>query len=146
MTVETKTTATMRLKVLTPDKPVLDASISAMRVLLPDGWWGILPGHAPMISYIHSGTVHYTINQEERYIALYQGTIEVKRKLHDTTQVSILTAAAEEGSDLATVLSNLNQQAAKLAASAKEANREFNQIRLALERSIQNADIAGFEK
>ncbi len=43
---------TMRLEVFTPDKQVLDTSTQSMNVLLPDGWWGILPGHAPMISYL----------------------------------------------------------------------------------------------
>jgi len=135
--------AMMQLKVLTPDKNVLDSAINTMRVLLPDGWWGILPGHAPMISYIHSGIVHYTIHENKRFIALYRGTIEVKKTPFESTQVLILTAAAEEGNDLVAVQTSLDQQAAKLVASAKEADREFNQIRLALERSIQEADISG---
>jgi F-type H+-transporting ATPase subunit epsilon len=136
-------TASMQLTVRTPDKKVLEANISSMRVLLPDGWWGILPGHAPMLSYLHSGIIHYTIAKEKRYIALYQGTIEVKKVRVEPTQVLILTAAAEEGDDLTAVQANLEQQAAKLAALAQEANREFNQLRLALERSIQEADISG---
>jgi len=134
-------TATMHLEVLTPDKQVLDASINSMRVLLPDGWWGILPGHAPMISFIHSGVAHYRMGEITRYIALYQGTIEVKKKPHDLTQVLILTAASEEGADLAAVQANLEQQAAKLAKQAKEAEMEFNQIRISLEKSLQKADI-----
>lgn len=142
MTDQVKTTS-LQLVVLTPDKKVLDANITAMRVLLPDGWWGILPGHAPMISYIHSGIIHYTIEEKKRYIALYQGTIEVKKTPLEPTQVLILTAAAEEGEDLVSVQASLEQQAEKLAALAQEANREFNQLRLALERSIQEAEITG---
>lgn len=133
----------MQLIVRTPDKKVLGAEISSMRVLLPDGWWGILPGHAPMLSYLRSGIIHYAIENEKRYIALYQGTIEVKKVPGESTQVIILTAAAEEGDSLTTVEANLEQQAAKLAALAREANREFNQLKLALERSIQEADIMG---
>ncbi|HAF48539.1 MAG TPA: hypothetical protein DCL08_04755, partial [Anaerolineaceae bacterium] len=125
-------TATMALQVLTPDKFVLDTSINAMRVLLPDGWWGIMPGHAPMISYIESGIVHYTRGDSKRFIALYQGTIEVKPDPIERTKVLILTSAAEEGDDLEKVQSNLNEQAARLAKLAKEADLEFNQIRLSL--------------
>ena len=51
----------MRLKVLTPDNEILNAETGSMRVLLPDGWWGILPGHAPMISFIHSGVIHLSL-------------------------------------------------------------------------------------
>ena len=139
-------TATMAFQVLTPDKIVMDTTINAMRVLLPDGWWGILPGHAPMISYIHSGTVHYTKDKIRRYVALYQGTIEVKPDPNERTRVLILTAAAEEGEDLKTVQDNLDRQAERLAKLAKEAEMEFNQIRLSLEKSIQEANISDISK
>jgi F-type H+-transporting ATPase subunit epsilon len=131
----------MDLIVLTPDKKVLETSANAMRVLLPDGWLGILPGHSPMISYIDSGIVHYTTEDSTRYIALYQGTIEVQRRLHEPTRVNILTAAAEEGENLAAVKAALEQQAERLLELAKEANREFNQIRLSLEKSLHEAKI-----
>jgi F-type H+-transporting ATPase subunit epsilon len=106
-------TPPMRLKVLTPDEFVLETDIDAMRVLLPDGWWGILPGHAPMISTIHSGIIDYTRNEEKRFVALYEGTVEVKN-LEDSTQVVILTSAAEAGDDLEIVKAALEQRAAKL--------------------------------
>lgn len=136
-------TATMSLKILTPDKTILDTTIHAMRVLLPDGWWGILPGHLPMISYIDSGTVHYNIDDIKRYVALYQGTIEVQPDSEMRTRVMILTAAAEEGDDLKIVQQNLDLQAEILRKQAKEADMEFNQIRLSLEKSLQDSNMSG---
>lgn len=133
--------ATLRLEVLTPDKSVLDTPASAMRVLLPDGWWGILPGHAPMISYVDSGIIHYEKDQVTRYVAIYQGAIEVKKELHTPTRVRILTAAAEEGNNSEAVESALKTQAEKLEKQAKEAEIEFQQLRLSLERALQNAKI-----
>jgi F-type H+-transporting ATPase subunit epsilon len=132
---------TMQLEVLTPDKSVLDTTADAMRVLLPDGWWGILPGHAAMISYIHSGMVYYQQNETIRYIAIYQGTIEVQQHLHKPTRIRILTAAAEEGNDIEAVQLALSQQSEKLAEIAKEADMEFNQIRISLEKSLQGSNI-----
>lgn len=129
------------LFVLTPDKKVLETTAKSMRVLLPDGWWGILPGHAPMISYIDSGIVHYKTEALTRYIALYRGTIEVQRRPNNPTRVRILTSAAEEGEDLDAVKAALEQQAERLLEMAREANREFNQIRLSLEKSLHKADI-----
>lgn len=131
----------MRLEVITPDNKVLDTSTGSMRVLLPDGWWGILPGHAPMISYLHSGIVHYSKEGQTRYIALYESTIQVKKLSGEQTHVLILTSAAEEGSDLEKVQSLLEQQAARLEELAKEADIEFKQIRLALEKSLQKINV-----
>lgn len=132
---------TMRLEVLTPDAKVLDTSTESMRVLLPDGWWGILPGHAPMISYLRSGVIHFSQEDQNRYIALYQGTIEVKQSPGEQSHVLVLTSAAEEGSDLEIVQTALEQQAARLEELAKEADIEFKQIRLALEKSLQKINV-----
>ena len=134
-------TLTMQLEVLTPDKNVLETSAQSIQVLLPDGWWGILPGHAPMISYIEAGILHYTQSDTTRYVAFYRGTIEVQKASADHTRVSILTAAAEEGETLDAVESALEGQAAKLAELAKEANLEFNQLRLSLEKALQESEI-----
>jgi F-type H+-transporting ATPase subunit epsilon len=135
------TEATLQLEVLTPDKSVVNTTAEAMRVLLPDGWWGILPGHAAMMAHIRSGMVYYQINDAIRYIAIYQGTIEVEQRVHEPTHVRILTAAAEEGDDMEKVQLALAQQASKLAALAREADLEFNQIKFSLEKSLQGANI-----
>lgn len=131
----------MQFEVLTPDKQVLDTLIRAMRVQLPDGWWGILPGHTPMISYIDAGVLHYSVNETKRYVAVYQGTIEVQKRQGKPTKVLVLTAAAEDGENLDEVITGLEQQSAKLAELAKEANLEFNQLRLSLEKSLQEAEL-----
>lgn len=135
-------TPDMQLEIITPDKKVLDTMTSTMRVLLPDGWWGILPGHMPMISFINAGVLHYTIDETRRYVAVYQGTIEVQKSQGKPTRVLILTAAAEEGDQVDEVVARLEQQAEKLADLAKEANLEFNQLRLSLEKSLQAAEIS----
>ena len=135
------TEPTLKLEVLTPDKSVVNTTAEAMRVLLPDGWWGILPGHAAMMAHIRSGMVYYQKAGVIRYIAIYQGTIEVEQRLHQPTRVSILTAAAEEGGDMEAVQLALAQQASKLANLAREADLEFNQIKFSLEKSLQGANI-----
>lgn len=131
----------MQLEVLTPDVKVLNTTADALRILLPDGWWGVLPGHSPMISYIHSGMVYYQHDEKIRYIAIYQGTIEVQKTPHQPTKVRILTAAAEEGDNAEAVQAALAQQAEKLAKLAEEANLEFDRIRISLEKSLQGSNI-----
>jgi len=136
-------TPTMRLQVITPDKLVLDTHVDSIRILLPDGWWGILPNHAPMISYISDGVVHYQKEDHTRYVAVYEGTVEVQQNAEKETRVLLLTAAAEEDQDLPVALAALEGQASKLAQLSKEANLEFNQLRLSLEKSIQDAQLKG---
>ena len=132
-------TKTLHLEVITPDRKVMDREIDSMQVLLPDGWWGILPNHAPLIAQIGSGFIHYKAGETARYIALYQGTIEVQRRKKQPGRVLVLTSAAEEGDDLKTVQESLEKQSAALAKLAKKADLEFTELRLSLEKALREA-------
>ena len=128
---------TMQLEVLTPDEIILNTNVEAIRVQLADGWWGILPRHAPFLAYIVAGIMLYRQQGETRYVALYQGTIEVQRHAAESDRVLVLTAAAEAGEDLAMMEQALDSQRARLNKVAQEAHIEFTRARMALERALR---------
>jgi len=128
---------TMQLEILTPDEMILNADVEAIRVQLPDGWWGILPGHAPFLAHVVAGIMLYRRQGDTRYVALYQGTIEVQRHPAKPNRVLVLTAAAEEGEDLAVLEQALERQRARLNQIAQEAHIEFTRARMALERALR---------
>jgi F-type H+-transporting ATPase subunit epsilon len=134
---------TMQLEVLTPDEIILNTDVEAIRVQLADGWWGILPRHAPFLAYIIAGIMLYRQQGETRYVALYQGTIEVQRRSAESDRVLVLTAAAEAGEDLAMMEQALERQRARLKKVAQEAHIEFTRARMALERALrETAELA----
>ncbi len=132
-------TKTMQLEIVTPDEIVLNTDVEAIRVQLSDGWWGILPRHAPFLAHIVAGIMLYRRQGDTRYVALYQGTIEVQRRSGalQPDRVLVLTAAAEEGKDLAVLEHALEQQRARLNQIAQEAHIEFTRARMALERALR---------
>jgi F-type H+-transporting ATPase subunit epsilon len=133
----------MQLEILTPDEMILNTDVDAIRVQLSDGWWGILPGHAPFMAHIVAGIMLYRRQEETRYIALYQGTIEVQPQPGRPGRVLVLTAAAEEGEDRSTLEHALERQRAELNQSAREAHIEFTRARVALERALrETAELA----
>ena len=136
-------TKTMQLEILTPDEIILNTDVEAIRVQLSDGWWGILPGHAPFLAHIVAGIMLYRRQEDTRYIALYQGTIEVQRRSAESNRVLLLTAAAEEGADLAGLEHALKRQSDRLDQIAQEAHIEFTRARMALERALrETAELA----
>lgn len=130
-------TKTLRLEVLTPDEIILDTDVEAIRVQLADGWWGILPGHAPFLAHILAGIMLYRRQGETRYVALYQGTLEMQWRAGRPDGVLVLTAAAEEGADMVALEHVLEQQHAQLSQIASEAHIEFARARMALERALR---------
>ena len=135
-------TPTMWLEVLTPDRTVVTTEVESLRVQLSDGWWGILPGHAPFIAHILASMLHYQRAGETRYVALYQGSVEVQKRPGKPDHVLVLTAAAEEGAELSVVQQALERQASDLARLAQEAKLEFTQARAALEHALREAATA----
>jgi len=128
---------TMQLEIVTPDEIILNTDVEAIRVQLPDGWWGILPGHAPFLAHVVASIMLYRRQGDTRYVALYQGTIEVQRHPARPNRVLVLTAATEEGEDLAVLEHALERQRARLNQIAQEAHIEFTRARMALERALR---------
>ena len=133
----------MQLEIITPDEIILNTEVEAIRVQLSDGWWGILPGHAPFLAHIVAGIMLYRRQAITRYVALYQGTIEMQRRPAEPGRVLVLTAAAEEGEDQAMLEHALERQRAHLDQMAREAHIEFTRARVALERALrETAELA----
>lgn len=125
------------LKVITPDRVVLETKADSIQILLPDGWYGILSGHAPLISRTLTSVLRYKYRDIKRYVAYYQGTVEVQKHDDEPDVVVILTSAAEEGDDLNIVKETLEQREAKLDRLNQEAKVEIMQMRIALENALR---------
>jgi len=130
---------TMQLEILTPDELILNTDVEAIRVQLSDGWWGILPGHAPFLAHVLAGIMLYRRQGDTRYIALYQGTIEVQRRSEKLNRVLVLTAAAEKGEDLSALEDALERQRVQLKQIDREAHIEFSRARMALARALSES-------
>lgn len=130
---------TMRLRVLTPDRIALDVEVTSLRFQQADGWWGVLPRHAPYITQLVNGVMMYRLpdDDEPRYLALYGGTLEIDRE-----GVLVLTVAAEPGRDLEEVARRMLERQAEADALAFEAHIEFTKVRTALVRALTNLPAA----
>jgi F-type H+-transporting ATPase subunit epsilon len=122
---------------MTPDRLVLSEEVSSIRIQLADGWWGILPHHAPFIAELPVGLVTYRENGERHYVALAGGTAEVQRE-----KVLILTAAAERADEIAVLGEAMEERRAEEEKVAFQARIEFERARAALLRALREEGIA----
>jgi F-type H+-transporting ATPase subunit epsilon len=68
----------LTLRVITPDRIVLDAQASSVRIPGVDGSIGILPRHAHMVAAIDVGLLRYVEGGVEKAIFVSEGFAEVK--------------------------------------------------------------------
>ncbi|WP_318571001.1 ATP synthase F1 subunit epsilon [Salinigranum marinum] len=114
----------MHLEVRTPERLVVDVAVEAVNAPLPDGWIGILSGHAPFQARVRPGVISYRLPEGgAQQVAVHGGFLSVQND-----QVTILTGVAREGVDLETLDEAISHEEKQLEAMEEEARQRFDRI------------------
>jgi F-type H+-transporting ATPase subunit epsilon len=88
-------TDVFQLEIVTPEKLVVKGEAEEMQIPGKNGYLGILPGHAPLITELSVGQISYRSGSETHYLCVAWGFAEV---LPD--KVTILAETAERGEEV----------------------------------------------
>ena len=106
----------------------------ADEVVIPgsDGYFGVLPGHAPLLALLGVGEVMCRTGRIERYLAVSGGFAEVGPE-----RVTILAETAERPEEIDTARAQAARERAErqLAARGGDEEIDYAQAALALERA-----------
>ena len=86
---------TFEFEIVTPDKMVLKDVAEQMQIPAKNGYIGVLPGHAPLITELAIGEITYTEHGETHYLAVAWGFAEVLPE-----KVTILAEQAERPEEI----------------------------------------------
>jgi F-type H+-transporting ATPase subunit epsilon len=85
----------IELEVATPERLLVREQVEDVQVPGKEGYMGILPGHAPLLSQLGIGFLSYTIGGRKRYLSIHGGFVEV---LPD--HVRVLAELAERAEEI----------------------------------------------
>jgi len=85
----------IELEVVTPERHVLDEMVESIEMPGADGYLGILPGHAPLLTELGVGVLTYHEGSEVRKLTVVSGYAEV---LPD--RVIVLAEASEKAEEI----------------------------------------------
>jgi F-type H+-transporting ATPase subunit epsilon len=85
----------IELQIVTPDKMLVREQVDEVEIPGTEGYFGVLPGHTPMLASLAVGEMWYRKGQEKTYLSLANGFCEV---LPD--RVTILATLAERAADI----------------------------------------------
>jgi F-type H+-transporting ATPase subunit epsilon len=103
---------TLLLEVVAPERSLVEEQVSEVQVPALDGFIGVLPGHAPLLSELKPGGVlTYRNGGDEKTLAVYGGFVEV---LPDRVRVLADAAERKEEIDLEGARRKLREAMAKL--------------------------------
>ena len=83
------------LQIVTPDKLIVREKVDEVEIPGSEGYFGVLPGHAPFLAALAVGELWYRKGAEKTYIAIANGFAEVLPE-----SVTILAQLAERPEDI----------------------------------------------
>lgn len=122
--------ATFELQILTPERLLVKAQVDEVVIPGTQGYFGVLPGHTPMLAALSIGEMWYRIGQEKTYLAIAYGFCEV---LPD--RVTVLARIAERAEDIDPARA---EEAKKRAQARLQQLKDidFERARMALEKAL----------
>ncbi len=85
----------LNLSVVTPDREVVHETVEAVTIPGERGYLGILPGHAPLLTELRTGELHYTSAGASHDVVLTGGFAEVL-----PARVIVLARTAERAEEI----------------------------------------------
>jgi F-type H+-transporting ATPase subunit epsilon len=128
----------IELEVVTPERHVLSESVQSIEMPGKDGYLGILPGHAPLITELGTGILTYHKGAEVRYLTVIHGYAEV---LPDRVIVLAEHSERADEIDLPRVRAALERAQAEVA-KAGSADVDWQMASASLERATIRMQVA----
>ncbi len=127
----------IHLTVVTPARKLVDRQVD--EVVLPgkEGSFGVLPGHAPLLSALKVGEIMYRQGSESRFVSVAWGFTEV---LAD--KVSVLADIAENAEDIDIERAREARERAKERLRTGGDDVDWDRARVALDKALVRLSVA----
>jgi F-type H+-transporting ATPase subunit epsilon len=132
---------TFKLEIVTPEKKVVDTAAEEIQIPGKNGYLGVLPGHAPLITELAVGEITFRENSgsgsNEQRLAVAWGFAEV---LPD--KVTILAETAERPSEIDVERARKAKERAERLLSSGDTSVDVERALDALHRADTRLDVA----
>ena len=126
----------IELQIVTPDKLLVKEQVDEVEIPGTEGYFGVLPGHTPMLASLAVGEMWYRKGQEKTYLSLAYGFAEV---LPD--RVTILASLAERAEDIDIARAEEAKRRAE-ARLVQAKDIDYERARTALMKSLARLQVA----
>jgi F-type H+-transporting ATPase subunit epsilon len=127
------------LEIVTPDRSVIRDEVDEVVVPGSEGYFGVLPGHTPLLSMLKVGELWYRQGEEKHFVAIAFGFVEV---LPD--HVTVLAQVGERAQDIDIHRAERAKQRAeeRLRTPPSPVDFDIERARIALLKSLVRLQVA----
>jgi F-type H+-transporting ATPase subunit epsilon len=102
------------------------------------GYFGVLPGHTPLLATLHVGELWYRQGAEKHYLSIAFGFVEVQ-----PDRVIVLAQIAEQAQDIDTARAEAAKKRAEERLAKSSSDIDFERARVALLKALARLQVAG---
>lgn len=127
----------LELRIVTPDRQIVHERVDEVEVPGSEGYFGVLPGHTPLLAMLSVGELWYRKGSEKTYIAIAFGFAEV---LPDSVTILAQLAERAEEIDVERAESARSRAEERLAHPTSEI--DYERARVALQKSLSRLQVS----
>jgi F-type H+-transporting ATPase subunit epsilon len=127
----------LQLHIVSADRSLVHEPVDEVEIPSVDGYFGVWPGHTPLLATLGTGELWYRKGQEKTYVLLSSGFAEVQ-----PDRVTILADVAERPEDIDITRAEAAKKRAEERLSRPSMDIDAERARIALLRSLIRLQVA----
>src|SRR4051812_16454727 len=127
----------LTLEVVTPDRSVVTEKVDEVEIPGADGYFGVLPGHTPLLAMLQVGELWYRKGGEITHLSIAFGFAEV---LPD--RVTVMAELAERADEIDVARAEAARRRAQERITTAPPEMDYERVRIALMKSLIRLQVA----
>src|SRR3954469_5498567 len=125
------------LQIVTPDRRIVQEQVDEVEIPGAEGYFGVLPGHTPLLAMLQVGELWYRKGSEISYLSIAFGFAEV---LPD--RVTILAQLAERADEIDMARAEAAKRRAEERIAKPELDMDYERARIAMMKALIRLQVA----
>ena len=125
------------LQIVTPDRLVIRERVDEVQIPGSKGYFGVLPGHTPLLASLAVGEMWYRKGSEKTYVSLAFGFAEVQ-----PDAVTILAELAERADEIDVSRAEAARSRAEERLARPTSDLDYERARVALGKSLSRLQVS----
>jgi F-type H+-transporting ATPase subunit epsilon len=132
---------TIQLLIVSADRSLVNETVDEVEIPGFDGYFGVLPGHTPLLVVLSVGELWYRRGSEKHYLAIAHGFAEVQ-----PDRVTILAQIAEKADEIDLARAEQAKKRAEERVARPTVDMDAERARIALLKSLIRLQVASRAK
>jgi F-type H+-transporting ATPase subunit epsilon len=127
----------IHLQIVSADRSLVNEQVDEVEIPGSDGYFGVLPGHTPLLAVLGMGELWYRQGQEKHYLSIAFGFAEVQ-----PDRVTILAQIAEKADEIDIARAEAAKRRAEERMVTSTVDMDFERARIAMMKALIRLQVA----